>query len=83
MFETVYEWIVGLPKLVPIFLIFLGPSLLGMRKFPFSNDIQFSIGRPSLGAVGIVVGIVAGIVGIIVGVIQIGVFLGWWPEKLA
>lgn len=85
MIKSIYRWIVELPYLVPVFLILIGAYGLTKKDFIFSskNDRKY-IESPSsfLGTFSLVIGILAGIVGIIVGVIQIGVFFGWWPEKL-
>lgn len=48
---------------------------------------ELSKGKPrkkwfSLSNLTLFVGLIAGIIGIIIGVIQIGIFFGFWPEKL-
>lgn len=87
--EIIYNKISEITFLIPILLLVLGFGLaLNKGKIPISFVFAMHLSKPprqylSLGNIGIIIGIISGVLGSILTVIHIGIYFGWFPEKLS
>lgn len=80
-----YNWLVNVPGWIILGLVFFSGCIFIWCLFgiPLVRGFFASgSGFETVSKAATIIAIIAGLIGIFLGIIQIGVFFGWWPERL-